>query len=375
MTLERMVGPMGVDTFLNEYLDKKPFLLKGVDDWSDFFSYDALDTLMSSRGARHPAVRLANDGIVPPSTYSLGPIPWGAGSMAGLCRPDALYELVGNGTSIVYDDVARVWEPIARGARSLEQFFHATAFASSFFTPAGTQTFHPHFDVHQTFLVQCEGAKHWKVWGPDIEKPYRFQKCPPQGSEPGMLLIDEPLEKGDVLYIPRGFVHAGRTVDQHSLHVSFVVTPFTWFEVLRNALKHWDDPMLDEPVRVDLKGNVELSDEDDIAFDALLERFAETTDPAEAFDRLARVFIRNRWFLSRGVAAMEHTLSEDTPVRRRPDILHRFEGDTLMFHHIEQAVPAEAKDLLSSPEAFPASRIGLDLAVTLHDEGFLEVVR
>lgn len=376
MTLERMVGRLGVDTFLNDYLDKRPVVIQSAGDFSDWFSYDAMDELVSSRGLRHPTFRLAADSqVVPPQAVSVGAVPWGPGVVPSLARPEALYDQMARGTSLVFDDLARMWEPVARGARSLEETFHATAFASSFYTPAKSQAFRPHYDIHQTFLVQCEGAKHWKVWGQHVTRPLRHQKCPPEGSPTEGLLIDQPLEKGDVLYIPRGFVHAGQTLDTASLHISYVVTPFTWFEVLRNALKNFDDPLLDQAVPLDARREVALSDEDDEAFDAMLERFQATVSAPEAFDRLARVFVRSRRFLSRGLQDLATPVGPHTLVQRRSGVIHRVVDGVLAFHNAELPIPAEHLTTVLAREPFEAARVGVELSQTLVDEGFLEVVR
>ena len=33
-------------------------------------------------------------------------------------------------------------------------------------TPEGAQGFDPHFDTHEVFVLQVEGHKHWRLYGP-----------------------------------------------------------------------------------------------------------------------------------------------------------------------------------------------------------------
>ncbi|MBV8592245.1 MAG: hypothetical protein JO212_19690, partial [Acetobacteraceae bacterium] len=40
------------------------------------------------------------------------------------------------------------------------------------------------------------------------------------------------LEPGDLLYLPRGFVHTTETSDSFSLHVTLGITVYTWIELL-----------------------------------------------------------------------------------------------------------------------------------------------
>lgn len=376
MTLERLVGPVGVDTFLSEYLGKRPVVIQDAGDFADWFSYDALDELISSRGLRHPTVRLVSEGNeIPPHVYSTGPVPWGAGTVPGLGRPEVLYDLMQRGTSLVFDDLATNWEPVARGARDLEARLGATARAASIFTPPKSQAFTPRYEVHDTFLVQAEGSQHWKVWSQHVAKPLRHQVCPPDGSPTEALLIDQALQKGDVLYIPRGYVHAGQTLDSDSLHIAYGVTPFTWFDVVKSALESFDDPLLDEPVPLAIHREVELDDAADIAFEEMLDRFEDATRPAQAFDRLARAFVRERRSLVRGLSALGDVIEADTSVRRTTGVIDRWVDGTLTFHQVDVDVPTEHVATIRGRTPFPAGSIGLDLSRRLHADGYLEVAR
>jgi ribosomal protein L16 Arg81 hydroxylase len=55
----------------------------------------------------------------------------------------------------------------------------------------------------------------------------------PDGAEP---LLDVELEAGDALYLPRGYVHAALTTDEHSVHLTVGVLSITWRDVLDDAV-------------------------------------------------------------------------------------------------------------------------------------------
>jgi hypothetical protein len=49
-------------------------------------------------------------------------------------------------------------------------------------------------------------------------------------------LLDVELEAGDALYLPRGYVHAALTTDEHSVHLTVGVLSTTWYDVLTDVV-------------------------------------------------------------------------------------------------------------------------------------------
>ena len=108
----------------------------------------------------------------------------------------------------------------------------AYVFAVSYLTPpAGAQAVPPHSDDQDVFVVQTHGRKQWRVWPPIVALPYSDEMVGKRGAAPlnaddelGAPLLSVELQPGDVLYIPRGFVHDAFSVgDAPSLHVTLTV--------------------------------------------------------------------------------------------------------------------------------------------------------
>ena len=107
-----------------------------------------------------------------------------------------------------------------------------------YLAPRQSVSLKPHYDTHDVFVLQTDGAKHWKVHACP-------QPTPLVGSEPPLLsetelpalLHDVQLEAGDLMYLPRGFVHHANTADVFSLHVTIGVYPVQWVDLLTEALK------------------------------------------------------------------------------------------------------------------------------------------
>jgi len=135
--------------------------------------------------------------------------------------------------------VHRMHPPVGRFCRELAaELGHATQ-CNAYLTPAGdAQGFDFHHDTHDVFVLQISGRKRWIVHEPVVRLPLPSQPqagahLVPEGAEP---LLDVELQAGDCLYLPRGFVHAALTTDEHSVHLTVGVLSTTWFDVLGDAV-------------------------------------------------------------------------------------------------------------------------------------------
>ena len=124
----------------------------------------------------------------------------------------------------------------------LESEFGCMVGSNAYLTPLNSQGFAPHYDDVDVFILQLEGFKRWRVYAPfnkretlprESSRDYTEKEVEehPSGVEGEM---DVVLGPGDVLYLPRGWVHQAETVsrpvgvpkmmdgvkDDHSLHLT-----------------------------------------------------------------------------------------------------------------------------------------------------------
>ncbi len=97
-------------------------------------------------------------------------------------------------------------------------------------------------DDIDAFILQLEGKKHWRVYKPlndDEVLPLKssgdLDKHVMDGIKP---FIDVVLEAGDLLYMPRGYIHQGSTHDDtHSLHLTVsCYQQHTWGDLFKILL-------------------------------------------------------------------------------------------------------------------------------------------
>jgi lysine-specific demethylase/histidyl-hydroxylase NO66 len=116
--------------------------------------------------------------------------------------------------------------------------------ANAYLTPPrACQGFSPHYDDIDAYILQLEGKKHWKVYSP-LSKAGILPRVSSEdyteddlkGVEP---VMDVVLEAGDVLYMPRGWIHQACTLqtDEHSLHLTVsAMQQWAWVDYLELLL-------------------------------------------------------------------------------------------------------------------------------------------
>lgn len=295
-SLADLLGSVSVDTFLTEHWERTPLLVRaqqagGPERFADVLTMDAFDALIAESGLRGSTFRVARDGqAVAPETWGVPTLPWGPGQVENFARPERMFDLLRDGWTVVLENADRTCGPVAAVSRMLRESFAADCFVHTFLTPAGTRAFAPHYDVQDAFVLQCGGAKHWRVHAPHIEQPLRDESCHYHGVEPGELRLDVRLEPGDLLYMPRGFVHSVAGVpDVPSLHVTFGVVPTTWHDVVQAVIAHLErgsGAPGDLALRVDTRGTVRLPEAREDWLDEQVEDTLRDLDIAAVVEEL-----------------------------------------------------------------------------------------
>jgi len=159
-----------------------------------------------------------------------------------LKNPDEVKELYGSclfasyldGCSVVlnHGDLVSPW--IAALCQDLQRSF-PHAYANCYLTPPSSQAVQPHADDRDVLVLQLVGEKDWKVYQSiPVPFPYPHEQvgkegiCVPQQVLDGPLSLSTTLRPGDVLYMPRGFVHEARCSDSLSFHVTIALATHDW---------------------------------------------------------------------------------------------------------------------------------------------------
>jgi mannose-6-phosphate isomerase-like protein (cupin superfamily) len=349
------------------------------DDLVGLLSFDDVDHLLTSTAIRTPAVRLAQDGsVLPSSRYTRSGATLAGQSLTGLVDARKVIDLFEGGATVVLQGLHRYWPPLSRLVAELELDLGHPCQANAYLTPPGSQGFAVHSDTHDVFVFQTHGSKLWEVHPAPAE----------DAEEPREVL----LEPGLSMYLPTGTPHAARARGTVSLHVTIGINQLTWRTLLDSAVRR----ALDD---VDADGHLPAGhlEHPDALVEGLRERLgalSEALGSVEAdglIDAQVRSFLESRVATPlRGAMVDRMSLQEvgaGTRLHRRPgkpcvlqpdgDRLHLLLGDRRV------TVPAritEAVEVIRGLDEVTPADVPLDpesslvLCRRLVREGLLEVV-
>jgi hypothetical protein len=106
-----------------------------------------------------------------------------------------------------------------------------------YLTPPKGKGFSPHWDNHDVFILQVVGSKKWMIEKERRALPLKGEAMGDEGRELRGEFHTLTLNQGDLIYIPRGFVHAAECDTEASLHVTLGVTGLYWEDLLHAAIK------------------------------------------------------------------------------------------------------------------------------------------
>jgi lysine-specific demethylase/histidyl-hydroxylase NO66 len=254
-TLARLL-PIDTEKFSTDYWGRAPLLASSSEldrasrgKLTDLLTLADVDEIVSRRGLRTPFIRVAKAGtVVDPRRYTAS---GGAGAEIGdQVADEKILRLFADGSTIVLQALHRFWPPLIDFGSALAADLGHPVQVNAYITPASSQGFAAHYDVHDVFVVQVHGAKRWRIHPPVIEAPLRTQPwsnhaaaVAARAAEPA--LIDTVLRPGDVLYLPRGYLHSAVALGDVSAHLTVGVHPVTRYAIVEVLAKLVaDDPQL-----------------------------------------------------------------------------------------------------------------------------------
>lgn len=231
------------DVFAADIWGTVPLLSRADDlgqDFSDLFSAEAADELLSARALRTPFVRMANEGtVLAASRFTAG---GGFGAEVGdqVSSEKVLREFA-DGSTIVLQGLHRTWEPLAAFTRALVADLGHPCQVNAYITPASSRGFDPHYDVHDVFVIQIAGEKHWTIHEPVHQDPLRDQPWTDHREAVAARATESPaidatFRPGDVLYLPRGWIHSATALGGVSIHLTIGVAAYTRHDVVAQVV-------------------------------------------------------------------------------------------------------------------------------------------
>ncbi len=240
--------------------------------FADLLSTADVDDLLSRRGLRAPFLRVAKEGrTLPDGDFTRG---GGVGAAISDQLDDtALLHLFASGHTLVLQGLHRTHPPVLELSQQLAADLGHPVQVNAYVTPAQSTGFSAHYDVHDVFVLQTSGEKRWRLHPPVHPHPLRDQPWQQRREAVARAAEEDPflevtMRPGDVLYVPRGWLHAATALGGVSTHLTIGV--HVWHR------GHLAESLLDEArralsanaaQRASLRPGVEVGDPVDIGDD------------------------------------------------------------------------------------------------------------
>lgn len=232
-TLEAVLAPLTVDTFLADYWGRQFVHIPGAAGrFRSLFEWDAVNYQLDNQPLGAGRVRIVGpQGEVPEADFTRE-ITGFAGETRRFVDGRSAAALLANGASLILNGVNQIHPPVRRLAEEFERGFGDTATVNAYIGFTNSRGFDVHWDDHEVFVLQIHGHKQWRVLGRSTEAPL-FRDLLTDDAPPQDLLWEGMIEDGDLLYLPRGFWHAAQAVDGPTAHLSIGIDCSTGLDLLR----------------------------------------------------------------------------------------------------------------------------------------------
>jgi len=235
--LQQLIDPFSLATFISDYFEKQPlYVPRPFPQWCrEMPSIDDLDAIISNTSTPHGLstehLMRADAGgreVYPVERCSDG-------------RPDmsAIYRAYGQGWTVCVHNLHRRCAPVARLAGSVTSEIGHNVNVNLYCTPSGSRGFAAHADSHDVFVLQLEGRKSWRVFAPQYLLPLEPQITVVKRDELELAppVLQATTEPGQLLYLPRGYIHEAARTEGPSMHLTIGIYPLRWLDLLEAALR------------------------------------------------------------------------------------------------------------------------------------------
>ncbi|MFI6375777.1 cupin domain-containing protein [Streptomyces sp. NPDC050546] len=260
---------LGGDDFLAQTFGQRYHVSRGSSHRAaSLLTWDDVNAILTHHRLDAPRLRLAKDGQpLATHTYSRPTVTRRRTAWQRL-QPADLHQQLAEGATLVLDAVDELHPGAAQLAMDLERWLRTAVQINLYASWTSTEGFGIHWDDHDVVVIQLDGSKCWRLYGPTRVAPMHRDVQAPD-SPPADPVAELVLDAGDVLYLPRGWWHAvAASSGQASLHLTCGLQTTTGADVIA-----WlsDSLRTHELVRSDVP------------------RFGSTTDQAAFTEHLAKL--------------------------------------------------------------------------------------
>ena len=234
-TLQKIIAPISISDYFENYFEKNHLYIPRNDAhyFDEMISIDDIDLIFQQKILPQKALRVAN--VKKNQDHRKAPVLTNASTTA-LDNEAILGDFATNGTSMVLSATQNYLPKVNLLVSRLESEFNFKVSVNIYIAPPQAQAFHPHYDLHDLFLLQIFGHKTWYIFDSIAHLPdHQMSKIP---SVPKEKFTKEScqniieIQPGDTLYMPRGMVHCVVSTDTPSIHLAIGLHQPKGYDVL-----------------------------------------------------------------------------------------------------------------------------------------------
>ena len=227
--LNQIFSPIPVSDFFEQYYENRWLHIQRNDEnyFKDALTIEDLDFLLQQKILPQGILRIANaktgkDDFNAPTFSGKSFIPLGE----FLDNEQILSQFAQSGTSLVFQYAQEYLPRLGVFVSQLEKDMQCVINVNIYVTPPQSQAYMPHYDCHDSFILQIFGRKTWYMYDSYTEFPDKRQKNLPKSSVTDAKFSKEKckhvfeIRPGDTLYVPRGWLHCAETTTSPSIHLT-----------------------------------------------------------------------------------------------------------------------------------------------------------
>lgn len=229
-SLDWVLDPVSKDDFFENYWEKKPLLInrERKSYYSELLSSIQIEKMVSTLDPKQNEFDMVNaDNGIKRNQFI---------DDDGRVNASSVFKLFDQGATMILQRLHRRHPELARFCAAMEAEFSHPFQTNIYFTPAKAKGFKVHYDTHDVFVMQIEGDKDWSIYNEAVQLPISGQHFRREEHKKGEETMSFHLHAGDILYIPRGWMHDARSLDTNSLHITVGALTYSWADFITDAI-------------------------------------------------------------------------------------------------------------------------------------------
>ncbi len=305
-TFNDVIHPVEFEDFVSNYFEQKPFVIKRnqPDYYEPVLTITDIDRILRNNNLDSEGFELVKySQQLNKSKFTCSDINTGK----NVIDHKKLFGFFDEGFTINVDQFHRYHRPLNRLVDMTVRTFYGDSNAYLFYTPAGMQGLKPHWDQVDVFILQIEGSKEWRVYDSPMKLPRTTEGFDNMDKEP---ILTAVLEKGDMLYMPRGFVHEAKSGNDISVHITLSCSIKTYGDLFKSMVADIADEYFDQSLPV--RFNVDSDD-----FRARIKDYVATLDINEVIGKFRKDFFDKKVLQSTGIFIQNSGLDTHVKLKKK----------------------------------------------------------